>query len=302
MWMINNFPKIIILIFILSTSVNGAVDSNKDFAETVKVALRDAGNKILICNGDTTSIILPITELEDRKFQLSFENDLSFEPDDLMSIIENSLNKCKLPNRYRVQVLQCHDNQVAYSAVIYGDPMSNVVPCSGRTMPSGCYIIELGFLKEVSIALTPDNSLVYNNSLFFVSISIILLTLLGLYFWLRFMSKGGKKIKVQIIEEVPIVIGRTQFYPSDYKLISDAGVISLSQKECEILKIMAASPNEIITRENLTKQVWSDNGVIVGRSLDTYISKLRKKLQLDTSVRISNIRGVGYKLEIDGLN
>jgi len=45
--------------------------------------------------------------------------------------------------------------------------------------------------------------------------------------------------------------------------------------------------------------VWEDNGVIVGRSLDTYISKLRKKLKDDASIKLINVHGVGYKLEIN---
>jgi DNA-binding response OmpR family regulator len=46
------------------------------------------------------------------------------------------------------------------------------------------------------------------------------------------------------------------------------------------------------------KRVWEDNGVFVGRSLDTYISKLRKKLLADDAIKLTNIHGVGYKLEI----
>ena len=69
--------------------------------------------------------------------------------------------------------------------------------------------------------------------------------------------------------------------------------------ECELLTIFIAEPNQIIKREELTKKVWEDKGVFVGRSLDTYVSKLRNKLKEDTSVRLINIHGVGYKLEID---
>ena len=57
-------------------------------------------------------------------------------------------------------------------------------------------------------------------------------------------------------------------------------------------------PNQIVTREELTKQVWEDNGVFVGRSLDTYISKLRKILKDDSTLKLTNVHGVGYKLEV----
>ncbi|NBP70070.1 MAG: winged helix family transcriptional regulator [Cytophagia bacterium] len=59
--------------------------------------------------------------------------------------------------------------------------------------------------------------------------------------------------------------------------------------------------NEPITRDQLLKEGWEDEGVIVGRSLDVFISKLRKKLIKDPKVQITNIHGIGYKLEVQYL-
>ncbi|MBC7920817.1 MAG: winged helix-turn-helix transcriptional regulator [Ferruginibacter sp.] len=75
--------------------------------------------------------------------------------------------------------------------------------------------------------------------------------------------------------------------------------IELSAKESKLLKVFASAPNEVIDRDQLMKQVWEDEGVFVGRSLDVFVSRLRKKLQPAPSVRIVNIHGKGYKLEID---
>lgn len=93
--------------------------------------------------------------------------------------------------------------------------------------------------------------------------------------------------------------GSFQFYPDQNKLIKEAQEITLSKKECEILQIFVANPNQIIKREELTKKVWEDNGVFVGRSLDTYISKLRKKLKGDDSIKLTNVHGVGYRLDLN---
>ena len=94
-------------------------------------------------------------------------------------------------------------------------------------------------------------------------------------------------------------LGSFYFYPEQNKLVKEAQEIALSRKECELLALFVASPNQIIKRDELTKRVWEDNGVFVGRSLDTYISKLRKKLKADTSIKLTNIHGVGYKLELN---
>ncbi|MEN0056487.1 MAG: helix-turn-helix domain-containing protein [Mucilaginibacter sp.] len=57
--------------------------------------------------------------------------------------------------------------------------------------------------------------------------------------------------------------------------------------------MFAQAPNEIIDRNRLQKEVWEDEGVIVGLSLDTFISKLRKKLENDPSVKLVSIHGKG---------
>ena len=94
------------------------------------------------------------------------------------------------------------------------------------------------------------------------------------------------------------VIGLFKFYPEQNKLVRQATEINLSKKECELLALFVERPNQIIKRDELSKKVWEDQGVIVGRSLDTYISKLRKILKDDDSIKLSNIHGVGYKLEV----
>jgi len=75
-------------------------------------------------------------------------------------------------------------------------------------------------------------------------------------------------------------------------------IIDLTRTETRVLRIFALSPNEAIERSRLQKEIWENEGVIVGRSLDVFISKLRKKLELDPNLKIVVIRGKGYKLEI----
>ena len=71
-----------------------------------------------------------------------------------------------------------------------------------------------------------------------------------------------------------------------------------SSKEAKLLSIFSVNLNEVIDRNRLQKEVWEDEGVIVGRSLDVFISKLRKKFEKDPAVKLVNIHGKGYKLEV----
>lgn len=60
-----------------------------------------------------------------------------------------------------------------------------------------------------------------------------------------------------------------------------------------------SSVNATVERDDILKSVWGDDGDYVGRTLDVFISKLRKKLEADSNIKIINIRGIGYKLVLN---
>lgn len=280
-----SIEKIFICLVIVLLSSCSSVE-HKDFSKRTKIALRDVGNQLLLSNQDSTSLILPVLELNSNTFQISFSNPLAFEPSTLVSIIQKGFKSAQLPEQYRVEVLQCNDLEVAYSYQIADNKERTIIPCSGRHLPNACYLIEIQFTnRPLSIE---------NHQL--ISFTIIFLGLLGIGY---LFFKKTKDIKLKSENGVSEKIGSFYFYPEQNKLVKEAKEIALSKKECELLALFVAHPNQIIKRDELTKRVWEDNGVFVGRSLDTYISKLRKKLKSDTSVKLTNVHGVGYKLEID---
>ena len=273
------------LALILALSCSKRAD--KDFSERTKIALRDVGNKLLLSNQDSTSLILPVLELSHNTFQLSFSNSLSFEPSILVSNMRESFKIAKLPEQYRVEVIQCIDKEVAYSYQMSAEEESTIIPCAGRYLPETCYLIQVKFLSIVEVSSIKG----------IVAKTIALIILAFVVFLLKGKMIKSKKIESQNGNSEKL--GSFYFYPEQNKLVKEAEEIALSQKECELLALFIANPNQIIKREELTKRVWEDNGVFVSRSLDTYISKLRKKLKSDSSIKLTNIHGVGYKLEIE---
>ncbi len=95
-----------------------------------------------------------------------------------------------------------------------------------------------------------------------------------------------------------ISFGKTMFNPITKTIIINQKTIDLTIKENKLLLIFSKSPNLIVERSRLQKEIWEDEGVIVGRSLDVFVSRLRKKLESDDSVQITNIHNKGYKLEV----
>jgi DNA-binding response OmpR family regulator len=106
----------------------------------------------------------------------------------------------------------------------------------------------------------------------------------------------------EVKQEVPtptgIVIGNLLFFRESQQLVAGSSIILLTAKESKLLHVFANAQQEVIDRDQLMKEVWEDEGVIVGRSLDMFVSKLRKKLQADPRVSILNVHGKGYKLVI----
>lgn len=258
---------------------------NEPAPELVKITLRDVGNKLLLSNRDSTSLILPIQKIGDSKYQLSFEKALAIHPDSLIAIVARSFKQANLPVDYQIEVKQCEDLEVAYSFLKYANQGKSIIPCRGRIIPQKCYIIEVRFLEKIA------NSL--NNYFWFW----IVLLLVSLILTFVFFPKRKKTKPTNLINENSILIGKFHFYPSENKLMLETKEISLSKKEVELLSLFVANQNKIIKREELSKKVWEDHGVFVGRSLDTYISKLRKKLIEDETLKLTNIHGIGYILE-----
>jgi len=85
-----------------------------------------------------------------------------------------------------------------------------------------------------------------------------------------------------------------------YNLTVDAnGVVTqLTFKECKLLQMFFRHAGKLIERDVFLKAIWEDNGFFVARSMDVFVSKLRKYLSHDPQLRIENIRGVGYVLKV----
>ncbi len=70
----------------------------------------------------------------------------------------------------------------------------------------------------------------------------------------------------------------------------------LTKKEAQVLKMLCKGMNEVVPRELILNAVWGQDDYFVGRSLDVFITKLRKYLKEDPNIKISNVHGIGFKL------
>ena len=108
-----------------------------------------------------------------------------------------------------------------------------------------------------------------------------------------------KRVKIIPVKESPVIkIGSYFFDTSEFCLILDEQIKKLTKKEAQILKILCKYVNEVTPREIILNSVWGQDDYFTGRSMDVFITKLRKYLKEDADVQIENIHGIGLKLSI----
>ena len=99
-------------------------------------------------------------------------------------------------------------------------------------------------------------------------------------------------------EESLIKIGSYFFDVDSYLLQNKSFEKKLTKKEAQILKILCKHVDQVTPREIILNAVWGQDDYFAGRSMDVFITKLRKYLKEDNSVKIENIHGIGFKLSI----
>jgi DNA-binding winged helix-turn-helix (wHTH) protein len=279
------FGSSIMIIAILISAV-AFISKKKEIPEKhVEVVLRDLGHQLLLSAKDSSSRVMPVRKLNSTTYQVSFQNAFGFISDTLINLVQRTFQKNGLANDYIVNLRSCKQNETVLAFEI-NKQAGDLTPCRGRTLEVGCYVIEIEFLKKNKF-----------NS-FLLLLLIIPLSVVGYYVKDKFRKKE---------EATPIVdnsdyiqLGKFKFHTANNVLIIENKTITLSEKETKALKIFAENINQVVEREKLMKEIWEDEGIVViSRNVDVLVSKLRKKLSDDNSLKFINVHGRGYKFIIE---
>ncbi len=95
-----------------------------------------------------------------------------------------------------------------------------------------------------------------------------------------------------------IHIGNIRFDPANMKIITPEETISITQKENDLLKFFCDHRNKVLKRNEVLLNVWGKEDFFLGRSMDVFVSKLRKYLKQDSSILLETIHGVGFRLSV----
>lgn len=269
----------------------GAGDTINDQVDPhVGVVMRTIGHRVLHMVGDSTSRVLPIQKAKNG-YLISFETSFGFDPDLLFLTVKEVMDEAEISNHFIVEAQHCFSEQVVHSFRIKSGTDPNVAPCKGRALPSDCYNLLVTFLDHET-AVNPGKTKEAANLLSWIWVGLLFVGA-GAFIWIT-VNKQGDSPNPNLVS-----LGDSIFDKKNMVLkINDQKVV-LSNKEAELLWLLYSHANTPIERDVLLQRIWGDEGDYVGRTLDVFISKLRKKLSGDLTVRIINIRGVGYKLVTD---
>jgi DNA-binding response OmpR family regulator len=93
-------------------------------------------------------------------------------------------------------------------------------------------------------------------------------------------------------------VGKYEFDTQNYIVFDASEKITLTQREAELLKLFLDNKNVVLKREEILKSLWGDDDYFMGRSLDVFISRLRKILANESGIAIENLHGIGFRFSI----
>ena len=112
-----------------------------------------------------------------------------------------------------------------------------------------------------------------------------------------FLKRGGVTFSHGSSDTV-FRVGQYEFDPLNLVLRNNSSEKTLTQKEAEVLKMLYKNRDRVLKREEILNHVWGNDDYFMGRSMDVFISKLRKYLKDDPAIQIVNYHGVGFRLEM----
>ena len=104
-----------------------------------------------------------------------------------------------------------------------------------------------------------------------------------------------QRSKKNVAEKKYLQVGKYKFDTLNYELISGDEKISLTLRENDLLKLFIQNPHRVLKREEILKSLWGNDDYFMGRSLDVFISRLRKILADDKNIIIENLHSIGFK-------
>jgi len=113
-----------------------------------------------------------------------------------------------------------------------------------------------------------------------------------------FLKRSSSQPSINATVSKSISIGNYDFYPDDLTLSLNGNARTLTLKESELIKYFSANSNKVLSRNEILESIWGSDDYFLGRSLDVFISRLRKYFKDDPNIKITNLHGIGFRFSV----
>lgn len=254
--------------------------------ESVNLSMRRTVDLLLRNYGDSVSPIPPVIQTATGVWRVKVEQAIDY--DLLPDILQASFEIYHINEPYEVALRGCLDDiiELGYHRSDVGG--ENWIPCQGRERSSECYTIEVIF-PEIKVRASSSNTGIW--------LAGVVLLCLFIWFGIQLLNQEKKSIKSA---SGLVFFGNSTLDVSGQELNCAGQRHLLTFREAKLLHVFVLNIDQLVEREQLLRVVWAEEGVQVSRSLDVFVSRLRKKLSGDTSLSIIAVHGVGYRLQRSG--
>ena len=286
------------LLLLLLTLTSALWPAPRAEGERLALALRQIGHDYLTAAGDTSSTIPAVTQDDEGKLLLRLERHLAY--DSLNRIARIVLADYGITADYTLTLEDCRSGQVFLGSLwpgvevneVFGD---NDAACLGRDQDERC--------ANVGLAVARTGRAGVPVYIYVLGGLGLLLLLAGRVLPQRHPA-SAPPANVGLISTAPTTPLRLRtdctFDASGQLLTVGARRHELTYREAKLFGFFASHPNEVLARADINQAVWGEEGIITGRSLDVFVSRLRKKIAAADGVEIQTVHGVGYRLMVGG--
>jgi hypothetical protein len=265
-------------------------------SERINLALRRTAHLLLKQAGDSTSTIAPVKQTSEATYLVTLEH--AFNYDSLPIFLQNSLDLQEITRKYDVAVWNYNQFELLLGYSSFDFIQKKGIPCGGRLKSKPCLNFSVTF-KDPSVS-----ALNFRGLAIFLSILLVLAIATLAYFYKEYSNK--KELFPPPIVANPnqktdethlIHIGQTIFNTRNQTILMHHIEQKLTFQEAQLLQLFCQHKNELLERDFILKTVWGDEGVLITRSIDVFVSRLRQLLKPDTSLKIANVYNRGYRFE-----
>jgi Transcriptional regulatory protein, C terminal len=277
------------LLFVQLTSSGSPADAARS-SEKINLALRRTAHHLLRAAGDSTSRIATVIQSDPQTYRLRLDH--AFDYERLPKLIQSSFRAHQITGAYDVAVLDCTTGALELGYTVGDLTNGEPVPCVGRSRKAGCYVLQVTFAPP---AASPPPPMPW-SILSLVGVSALLITLV----WRRSAQAVAADSLPEKAPESPNLLrfGQSSLDLANLLLLTGPHKHNLTYREAKLLRVLASHPNQVLERDQILKLVWQDEGITVGRSIDVFVSRLRKLLSHDPTIKITAVHGIGYRMEV----